>query len=61
MTDYDHDRYIKAAQGKFPGDNDVVIHNNADVEACDDVLGAWVNARVFVHDDELEPVRCLND
>ena len=56
MTDYS--RYIQAARAKFAGDDDVAVCDDADVDTDVDPKepGAWVTARIFVHDDELEPV-----
>jgi hypothetical protein len=57
MTDYDHDRYIKAARAKFAGDEDVAV----DVDVLDIIEdsvndGVWLKALIFVRDDELEPI-----
>ena len=56
MTDLN--RYIQAARAKFAGDEDVAVYDDADVdtEVDSDEPGAWVQALLFVRDDELEPV-----
>jgi hypothetical protein len=49
-----HDRYIKAARAKFEGDGDICVEDG-DVDTVTDSEGAWVNARIFVRDHEVEP------
>jgi hypothetical protein len=45
--------YLEAARAKYMGDSDIEV---VDVDDTDAIDGAWVNARIFVRDDELEPV-----
>ena len=49
----DHDRYIEAARAKYMGDSDIEVLDIDDVDVID---GAWISARIFVRDDELEPI-----
>ena len=48
-------RYVKAASNKLYGD--VADLDNVDILNCVELDdgGAWVTARIWVHDDELEP------
>jgi len=45
------DRYLEAARAKYMGDSGIEV---VDVDDTDAVDGAWVNARIFVRDDEVE-------
>jgi hypothetical protein len=45
--------YLEAARHKFEGDEDVEILEVGDTDVID---GAWVNARIFVGDHEVEPI-----
>ncbi len=45
------DRYLEAARAKYMGDSDIEV---VDVDDADVIDGAWVNARIFVRDDEVE-------
>ena len=56
-----HDRYIRAARAKFAGDPDICVWDGCDArtrlpDPSPERRGTWVNARIFVHDDELEPI-----
>jgi len=46
------DRYLEAARAKYMGDSDIEVVDVSDTDVID---GAWVNARIFVRDDEINP------
>ena len=51
-TPVQDDRYLEAARAKYMGDSNIEV---VDVDDTDVIDGAWVKARIFVRDSEINP------